>query len=234
MKARSSAAEAIDLSWAVAEVADLGWPGSATPATTTALAMRLAASGVRLETRRIAAGDEAGFADPSEPLARRRASGAARFAARAGLAALGGDASAPLPRSPGRYPLWPKGFVGSLAHDDAMAVAVVARSTEIAGVGVDIEPAEPLPSDVADFILQPSERRYAAHEPMLGRAIFSAKEAVYKAINPFDGTPLEYVDIWIDLFARKATLRDGRTLSLDWARSEHWIVVALATAGTLG
>jgi len=76
------------------------------------LVARLAARGVILQTRRIAEGDEDAFADPSEPLARRRASGAARIAARLALAALGSDDAAPLRRSAGGYPLWPAGFVG--------------------------------------------------------------------------------------------------------------------------
>lgn len=169
---------------------------------------------MRLETRRIAPGDEAAFPDPTEPLARRRASGAARLAARAALAALGGPADAALARTPGRYPLWPRGYVGSLAHDEEYAVAAVARAAEMAALGVDIEPAEPLPDDVAEIALLAGERRAAAADPALSRAIFAAKEAVYKAINPLDGSPLEYEDIEVDLARAQARLRDGRTLAL--------------------
>lgn len=192
------------------------------------LAQRLRAKGVWLETRRIAPGDEAAFADPSEPLARRRASGAARFAARAALTALGGPADAPLPRAPGRFALWPDGFVGSLAHDEEIAVAVAARRIDVAALGVDVEPALALPEDVASIALLPSERRARAADPALGRAIFAAKEAVYKAINPLDGSELEYEDIEVDLAAGRATLRDGRWLWLEVERGQRWIVVAFA------
>jgi 4'-phosphopantetheinyl transferase EntD len=192
------------------------------------LTARLAARGVILQTRPIAVGDEDAFADPSEPLARRRASGAARIAARAALAALGGDVTAPLPRTPRGYPLWSAGFVGSLAHDAALAVALVAPAVRFAAVGVDVEPCEPLPDDVTEIALLPTERRAAAADPPLGRAIFAAKEAVYKAINPFDGTALEYEDIEVDVANGCARLRDGRWLELDWARGRHWIVAALA------
>src|SRR5579863_3450676 len=71
------------------------------------LAARLSSHGVRIEARRIAPGDEAAFPEPSEPLIRRRASGAARLAARAALAGLGGPLDAALARSPGGFPLWP-------------------------------------------------------------------------------------------------------------------------------
>jgi 4'-phosphopantetheinyl transferase EntD len=199
-------------------------PDAPRAAPLTDLAAQLSARGARLVWRAISAGDEAAFPDPSEPLLRRRASGAARLAAREALAALGGDAKAPLPRTPGRYPLWPQGFVGSLAHDERLAVALVAPAARFAAVGVDVEPAEPLPEDVAEIALSPAERRAA--DPVLARAIFAAKEAVYKAINPLDGTPLEYEDIEVDLAARRARLSDGRALALVFSRGERWIVAA--------
>jgi len=185
----------------------------------------------RLVARRIAAGDETAFPDLGEPLERRRASGAARIAAREALAALGGPADAPLPRAPGRFAIWPEGFVGSLAHDEEIAVAVVARTRDVAALGVDVEPAEPLPEDVAEIVLLPSERRACAADPVLSRAIFAAKEAVYKAINPLDGSPLEYEDIEIDLGAGLARLRDGRTLGCVIERGPPLIAIAFQLPG---
>jgi 4'-phosphopantetheinyl transferase EntD len=195
------------------------------------LARRLPEAGrpaFRIATRRIAPGDEAAFPDPGEPLARRRASGAARLAAREALAALGGPADAPLARGARGFPLWPEGFVGSLAHDDALAVAAVARRAGVAALGVDVEPVLPLPRDVAEIALGADERRAALRDPALARAIFSAKEAVYKAINPLDGSALEYEDIAVDLTGRVARLADGRALRLEISRGERWIVVAFA------
>jgi len=187
------------------------------------LAARLAPLGVTLVVRPISPGDEAAFPDLTEPLERRRASGAARLAARAALASLGGPADAALPRSPGRYPLWPQGFVGSLAHDAQTAVAAVARASDVQALGVDVEPAAPLPDDVAGIALFGAERA----DPTRSRLIFAAKEAVYKAINPLDGTPLEYEDIAVDLAANQARLRDGRRLRLEWSAGERWLIVAL-------
>jgi 4'-phosphopantetheinyl transferase EntD len=184
--------------------------------------------GLRIATRRIAPGDEAAFPAPDEPPARRRASGAARLAAREALAALGGPADAPLARGARGFALWPKGFVGSLAHDDALAVAAVARRADVAALGVDVEPVLPLPPDVGEIALGAAERRAALRDPALARAIFAAKEAVYKAINPLDGSTLEYEDIAVDLAGRVARLADGRALRLDISRGERWIVVAFA------
>jgi 4'-phosphopantetheinyl transferase EntD len=181
----------------------------------------------RLVARRIAAGDEAAFPDLGEPLARRRASGAARIAAREALAALGGPADAALPRAPGGFAIWPEDFVGSLAHDEEIAVAAVARAGDLAALGVDVEPAEPLPGDVAEIVLLPSERRACAADPVLSRAIFAAKEAVYKAINPLDGSQLEYEDIEVDVLASRAQLADGRALGLVIERGDRFLVTAL-------
>jgi len=40
------------------------------------------------------------------------------------------------------------GIVGSISHDANVAVAVVAPSREFASIGIDIEPAQPLPFDL--------------------------------------------------------------------------------------
>ena len=45
-------------------------------------------------------------------------------------------------KAPSGAPLWPRGIVGSLAHDRAVAVAAVARAADISCLGIDIEPAE--------------------------------------------------------------------------------------------
>ena len=174
--------------------------------------------GVLIGVRRIRPGDEAAFADPGAVtpgnLARRRASGAARIVARDLLRQLGGDAAAPLMRSPSGAPEWPAGVIGSLAHDDDFAVAAVARRGLLLGLGVDVEPAEPLPADLVELVLSAAERRETKGDRVTQRLVFVAKEAVYKAIHPLDGTPLEYADIEISLGEGRATLRDGRRLQL--------------------
>jgi 4'-phosphopantetheinyl transferase EntD len=188
--------------------------------------------GVLIGVRRIRAGDEAAFADPGAVtpgnLARRRASGAARIAARDLLGELGADAAAPLIRSPSGAPEWPAGVIGSLAHDDDFAVAAVARRGRLAGLGVDVEPAEPLPPDLVDFVLSAAERRQTKGDRIKQRLVFAAKEAVYKAIHPLDGAPLEYADIEVRLGEGRAMLRDGRRLQLVTLAGERLVAVALA------
>jgi 4'-phosphopantetheinyl transferase EntD len=190
--------------------------------------------GVSIGARRIRPGDEAAFPDPrgSTPvhLAWRRARGAARIVARGLLSDLGADAQAPLPRSSSGAALWPEGILGSLAHDDAFAVAAVARRWRLAGLGVDIEPAEPLPGDLIDLVLSAAERAETEGDGVRQRLVFAGKEAVYKAIHPLDGTPLEYGDIEVGLEEGTAMLRDGRSLPLVTFDRDRLIAVALLFA----
>ena len=118
--------------------------------------------------------------------------------------------------------------MGSLAHDDEFAVAAVALRTDIARLGVDIEPAEPLPSDIVDRVLSVGEKRLTNNDRVMSRLIFSSKEAVYKALNALDGSPLEYDDIEIRLAEATAVLRDGRSLRLMAQRGERLVAVAFA------
>jgi 4'-phosphopantetheinyl transferase EntD len=185
--------------------------------------------GVSIGARRIRPGDEAVFTDPGRAsLAGRRASGAARIVARALLTRLGAGAPAPLTHSPTGAPIWPRGFVGSLAHDADFAVAVAARRGRLIGLGVDVEPAEPLPGDVVDLVLSAAERREAMDDGVKQRLVFVAKEAVYKALHPLDGAPREYEDIAIVLTEGRATSSDGRTLRLLTLAGERLVAVALA------
>lgn len=86
----------------------------------------------------------------------------------------------------------PAGITGSIAHKDPVAVAIVARETE-RRIGLDVELVGRLPSlRIAPKVLDPAEieellgsqRSDGARALALVRA-FCAKEAIYKAIDPF-------------------------------------------------
>ena len=199
-------------------------------------ARRLKAFGAWFGARAIQPGDELAFVDPaleSTPgnLARRRASGAARILAAELLRQLGRPDGLDVGRSAGGAPVWPAGTIGSIAHDETLAVVALARrGGAVASLGIDIEPAEPLPRDLAAFVLTEGERRAFADDPLAGRVVFAAKEAVYKAINPLEGLPLEYDDIVCDRDLEGATLRDGRLVSLVTASSPRIVAAAFLPA----
>jgi 4'-phosphopantetheinyl transferase EntD len=136
---------------------------------------------------------------------------AGRTAARRALSKLGMSAIA-IPSGPRRAPVWPQGIVGSISHSGGWAVAAVARAAEFESIGVDIEVAAPLPADVAAVVVGP-EDRLGTHERRATIA-FSAKESVYKALQPARGWLLEFGDVALELhegtftaIARSTTVR---------------------------
>ena len=191
----------------------------------------LALPGIQISHRLISAGDEDALRpDEARAIAdyvveRRRASAAARIVARELLGRLGyPDCS--VPRAPSGAPVWPAGVVGSLAHDGRVAVAAVATRLCVEALGIDVEPAEPLPNGLLDIVATPEERLRIGNDPFAGRLLFAAKEAVYKAVYPLDGTFLEHHDVQIHLAQRKAIVCNGRSVELRYCIANHLIAVA--------
>lgn len=130
-----------------------------------------------------------------------------RACARDALAKLGYPPAPLLPGERGA-PGWPEGVVGSMTHCQGYRAAVVARAEEVATLGIDAEPHEPLPDGVLASIARPEELIALAALPAGGpawdRLLFSAKECVYKAWFPVGRRLLDF---------RQATvviLPDGR------------------------
>lgn len=179
--------------------------------------------------RLIAAGDEDALMPEeaasiaSQVTAVRRASGAARIVVRALFPRLGQDI-APVPRGGSGAPVWPAGIAGSIAHDTRIAVAAVGWQRDIPSVGIDIEPASPLPPDMLALVATPRELEKGADDPLRGRLLFAAKEAVYKAVYPLDRGFLEFQDIAVDLEGNKAVTNTGRSVTLRHCVSASRIV----------
>jgi 4'-phosphopantetheinyl transferase EntD len=120
---------------------------------------------------------------------RRREFITARACARAALAQLDLPPVAIASGERGE-PRWPAGILGSITHCAGYRACALARADEIAAIGIDAEPNEPLPSGVLEAIADAEERgrlRELQHaEPAVrwDRLLFSAKEAVYKAWFP--------------------------------------------------
>ncbi len=120
---------------------------------------------------------------------RRREFITARACARQALAQLGLPPS-PVPTGARGQPLWPAGVVGSITHCAGYRACALAHARELAGVGIDAEPNEPLPEGVLAEVARAEERpglaELARAEPAVhwDRLLFSAKEAVYKVWFP--------------------------------------------------
>jgi 4'-phosphopantetheinyl transferase EntD len=191
----------------------------------------LAVPGLLISHRMISQGDDLALlheemASLSFPaIEKRRASGAARRVARELMNSMG-FAGLPILRSTFGAPIWPAGVVGSMAHDDRIAVAAVGLRRDLDAVGIDIEPVAPLPPDMLELIATPRERRAIADNPLGAKLLFAIKEAVYKAAYPLDHKFLDFHDIDVDLAGRLATTRAGRTLALNWCVFSRVLVVA--------
>jgi|SRR5450432_1699074 4'-phosphopantetheinyl transferase EntD len=153
-----------------------------------------------------------------------------RACSRAALAKIN-VASVPIPVGAGGAPIWPKGIVGSISHTDSIAVAVVASTPPVLGLGIDIEDDDPLETDdLVATICRPDERlpgcdlEYLANRRH-GKLLFSIKEAVYKIYWPLSNTHLDFHDLritldhyagtfWADLVqSHLPSISEGRSIS---------------------
>ena len=122
------------------------------------------------------------------PLRRRRTWTGGRAAMREALARAGAAPGAVASDDRGA-PVLPQGVSGSITHKETLAAALVAFEAR-ARVGVDVELDAPRSLDIAPRILTPAELEAIADLDPEARARevllrFSAKEAVYKALDPF-------------------------------------------------
>ncbi|MBI4081396.1 MAG: 4'-phosphopantetheinyl transferase superfamily protein [Candidatus Lambdaproteobacteria bacterium] len=139
-----------------------------------------------------------------------------RACAREALARLGVAHATTLPllRGLGRAPRWPEAVVGSLSHTREMAAAAVAWAADYHGLGLDLE-SERVPSArLVERILRPEERAERAALPpeawdLRFALVFSAKESVYKALNPATGMFLGFQDARIEFPAGEGASSPG-------------------------
>lgn len=128
---------------------------------------------------------------------------AGRTVARWAIADLGGSVGA-IPRDADRAPIWPTGLVGSITHCDSLCAAAVARAEKVMALGLDVEPASPLPPDLHSLVCTPMELQHLealAPPPAADwlKIVFSAKESYYKAWFPLTRSPLDFTEVEIHL-----------------------------------
>ncbi|MCX5394728.1 4'-phosphopantetheinyl transferase [Streptomyces sp. NBC_00094] len=151
---------------------------------------------------------------------RRREFATARLCARLALGRFGVP-EGPLTPGPRGEPRWPEGMAGSMTHCDGYRAAAVARTTDVVSLGIDAEPALPLPEGVLDVVSLPEERRHlgdlAARAPEVSweRLLFSAKESVFKTWYPLTRRELGFdeavLDFAVDGDAAAGVKAEGET-----------------------
>lgn len=98
-------------------------------------------------------------------------------------------------------PRWPKGFLGTISHAGGLCIAHVARSVDLAGIGIDLEVDNRLTPELADLTCRPDERRLDETSGLVDTALarFVAKEAFFKAYFPATRTFLDFDELRVTL-----------------------------------
>lgn len=133
--------------------------------------------------------------------ARKAEFGDARWCAHQVLKDLGYPSTDPILRGQWGMPLWPEGVVGALTHTSGFRAALAAPQTQWRAVGIDAEPAQPLPAEILNSIASPQERHWLERLNLEfgDRILFSAKEATYKAWFPMTRRWLGFEDATVDV-----------------------------------
>jgi 4'-phosphopantetheinyl transferase EntD len=119
-----------------------------------------------------------------------------RTLARRALRELGRP-DAPLPIGPRRAPVWPVATVGSISHTEGFCVAIVASRTAYAGLGIDVERRGEVTPKLVPRIARSGEARTLARAGSGHTALFSAKEAVYKCVQPALGLEPTFKEVQV-------------------------------------
>ena len=166
---------------------------------------------------------------PSRHEGRRQSYASARTCAHIAQCELGLP-KAPVGRSDRGAPLWPDGVRGSLTHSEALAASCLTLSSR--SVGIDIEHTGRMSPGVARRVLTDEELSRLDLDAPAGldeaTLLFSAKEAVYKAIFPIAGLYIGYQEVTlnVDASAQRFSARylgsDTSNTPLTGGEGEYW------------
>jgi 4'-phosphopantetheinyl transferase EntD len=100
--------------------------------------------------------------------------------------------------------VWPAGVVGSLTHCAGYRAGVVARAAAVPVLGLDAEPARPLPEEVLTVVALPEElgrlRRLAAGDPgTRGPVAVLRQGSDLQGVAPADRRWLDFLDVRVDI-----------------------------------
>lgn len=113
-----------------------------------------------------------------------------------------GCADTQVNRGDNRQPLWPADRVGSISHSHTWAWVAVSKAGTLSGLGVDIEQVGRLGEKLFDSVFTDieQERHTTSDAPKHWPDIlFSAKEAIYKAVNPITNHYIGFHEVNVTL-----------------------------------
>lgn len=104
-----------------------------------------------------------------------------------------------------RLPIWPKDWIGSISHSPVGAIAIVGKSSFTPVLGIDMHWMRDLPADLSAFRLVAKRSEYAFVDRLSPTErhvlIFSAKEALYKALFPVIRDVLDFSAARVSAFS---------------------------------
>jgi 4'-phosphopantetheinyl transferase EntD len=135
-----------------------------------------------------------------------------RALARRALAALGVP-DADLPPDRDRVPAWPAGYCGSISHARCTGVSLCAAAAAprdlCVSLGLDVECVRRFEPRLVRRIVTPAEEHRLTDQGLdaldCAVTVFSAKEALYKALFPLTRQVLDFPDVRIDLTPAEGT-----------------------------
>lgn len=100
-----------------------------------------------------------------------------------------------------RKPVWPSNFIGSISHSDHLAACALAEVANYEGVGIDLAKVSAVSEYVANRVLDDQEREWirSAGSNEWRTVMFSAKEAIYKCVNPITSEYLGFRDVTLKI-----------------------------------
>jgi 4'-phosphopantetheinyl transferase EntD len=135
---------------------------------------------------------------------RRREFATGRDCAHRALEQIGRQPQA-IPTGPRGQPQWPPGIVGSITHCTGYRACAVAEASDVAAIGIDAEPHEPVSDNLLAYIafgeeiVRLRELRHSAPDIQWDRLLFSAKESVYKVWFPLSRCWLGFEDARVEI-----------------------------------
>lgn len=169
--------------------------------------------------------------DLQQAVAKRRSEYlAGRLCATLALRACGSDE--PVGRQ-GRAPVWPEGLGGSISHSDTLAVAVVTRAHSHIGVDCETVVTAQSAAQIAPLVLGDADRAAqpaGMAAPTYLTVVFSAKEALYKALSQDLADIPDFHEAAVTAFgADRLSLRfRGADVTVRWAQTQgHCLTLAL-------
>jgi phosphopantetheine--protein transferase-like protein len=126
---------------------------------------------------------------------------AGRFCARKALQQIGID-SCIVTQGENGEPIWPDQITGSISHSKKWAAAAVSTTKDIMAVGFDIETINRISSGILKRIITEKEKELQdkkdeQNAQIYAALIFSAKEAIYKALSKLYNKTLRFKDVSI-------------------------------------